>query len=208
MKLLNGWMIAGWMILAGVAAAQKIAVVDMKAIADRSQRIKADLDKSQGQVRELQDKLQSKLSEIQRAHDELNRQRTAMTESDVSAREEKIEAMRSDYNDTQEALNKKINQIQKQVLRPQAEKIQQIIAEVARDKGYDLVMDAEAVIYHSDAVDITPQVVQIFDRQPGASGAAEPALPPGASGGNKTQKDTGAPKATAKPEAKPKPRAR
>jgi outer membrane protein len=160
------------MLLAGVAGAQKIGVIDMKAIADKSTRIQADLKKSQGQVQTQQELLDGKMNQIQQLRQELNQRRTAMTDAEVSAQEEKIQSVRDEYNDLQTALNKQIAQIQRQVLRPQAERIQKIISDVARQQNIDVVLDAEAVIYHSDAVDITPVVVQIFDRQ--APAPAEP----------------------------------
>lgn len=162
-----------FILLAAGAAAQKIAVVDMKAIADRSQRVQSELQKSQDQIRDLQEKLDAKMAEMQRARDQLNARRSAMTETETAAQEEKAQRLREEYDDMQAALNKQINQIQRQVVRPQAERIQKIIAGVAKQQNIDLVIDSEAAIYHSDSIDITPLVVQIFDRE-GASPDAAP----------------------------------
>ena len=54
-------------------------------------------------------------------------------------------------------------------MKPAVNRILQIVDEVARKEGYDLVIPSEMALYRVDKIDITPLVIQTLDREgPGA----------------------------------------
>ena len=157
---------------------------------------KKDLDGKQAEIKELQEKLQ----------------RGGNTLSD-SAKEDltrSIDAKTKSYNRELEDAQAELEQEQQKVVGTLGQKMMAVIDKYAQQNGFAIVLDVSSqntpVLYASNTVDITKDVIDLYDKTvftatpaPAAPGAARPSAAPAA----RPAPATAAPKPAAPPAAAP-----
>lgn len=180
----------------------KIAIVDIQAallstaegkqmaaeIQSQFSAKQADLESMRKTLVDIQTRIQNgerTLSDEERARLERTGQRT---QAQLTRRQDEYQA---EFNDARQDAVEKLGR-----------KMGEIISHYARDNGFMMVMDSQVCnIYCSNQLDITQEIVRLYDQAyPVKGGAAAPATPKPAPARPATQ-----PPATQPPPTKPKP---
>jgi outer membrane protein len=172
--------------LAGISAAQsnapiKVGVIQIQAAlvstkdgqqaaAEFENRLspkRKELEKAQAEIKEMQDKLQRNANTMsQAAKDDLTRS---------------IDRKTTQLNrDTQDA-QAEADEEQQRLVRDLSEKMMPIIDKYAQEHGYSIILDVSnpqtPVIYASNTVDITKDIIELYDKTAPASKPASSAAP-------------------------------
>ena len=147
------------------ADAPTIAVVNVQQVFQQSPKI-ADLNKKlQDQFKGRQQKLIAQQKSLQDEVDNYKKEEPTMSQAQKDTMQKKVAgdqaALSKDASAFQEDLNKEQNRVMKGVLA----QLNSIISGLAKKNNYSLVLDAQAVIYATDAADITKQVSGEFDKK-------------------------------------------
>lgn len=145
---------------ANVQAADKIAIVNVSSIFQQlpqratvakqlENEFKSRATELQGQERDLQSKMQK-----------LQRDGSTMKASDRTKMEKDIMAQRDAFSQKAQAFEQDNRRRQGEERNKLLSRIQDAVRAVAKDKGYDLVIDANAVAYANSSNDITAQVLK------------------------------------------------
>ena len=182
MKKVMG-MLATAVLVAVAAPAQaqtgKVAVINVQSAivsTKDGQKAAADLETKYGPRRKQVDARQSELSSLR---DQL--QKGQNTLSDAAKNElyknidQKTKALNRDMEDAQAELQ----QDQERLIADLSQKIQVVLDKYARDNGYALVLDVSSqqtpVVYASNTIDITKDIVDLYDK---SSAAMAPSTAP------------------------------
>jgi Skp family chaperone for outer membrane proteins len=181
---------------AGAPRVAKIAVIDMARVSAESQLGKAyaaQLEKLQSDINAAAQAKQTELEKMDAAirelQDELQNQGGVLSAEARQNKEREIVRMGRDrqayLEDGQVEINQMRDRAQQQAQSINNEfqvKIRPVVEEVAKSKGYDLVLDSQVAYTISRDFDITRDVISKADEtlQPPAAGAA--AAPPASSG--------------------------
>jgi outer membrane protein len=163
-----------------------------KELEDRMAPRKKELDGKQAEIRELQERLQkggNTLSDS--AKEDLTRNIDQKTKS---------------FNRQVEDAQAELEHEQQKVLSSLGQKMMQVIDKYAQEKGFSVILDVSnqntPVLYASNTVDITKDIVELYDKSNIAASAAPAAAPKPA-----VQAAPAAPAAVAPKPAAPKPAA-
>jgi outer membrane protein len=145
--------------------ADGIAVVDVQQMFEQSPKI-ADFNKKlQDQFKGRQQKLVAQQKALQEEVDNYKKEEPTMNQKQKESLQKKIagdqSALSKDAAAFQEALSKEQSKTMKNV----STQLKEIIADIAKKNNYSVVLDGQAVIYKTDAVDITKQVSTEFDKK-------------------------------------------
>ena len=182
----------------GWCAEAKIAVVDMaRIVRGHPDTPAADslLEKQLEEFQAEQKDMEGEFDKQKKAFEEARKEaiNKALSESareeKTQAAEEKLVAVREYDRKMRETLNSRQKQLSEQSLRMRkriVEKIQDQIRAYAADKGYALVLDTaavgmsgvEIVLFSSDKVDITEDLMKIIGKSKPADAKAADAKPP------------------------------
>jgi outer membrane protein len=133
-----------------------------------------DLERKQGEIRSLQDSL--------------NRGGTAMADAAKEELKRNIDTKTKSFNRELEDSQAEWEQEQQKVLQDLGQKMMVVIDKYAKDNGFSLIIDVSSpqtpVLYASNTIDITREIVDLYDKNAGAlpSAAKPSAAPPAASG--------------------------
>jgi outer membrane protein len=155
-----------------------------KELEDKMAPRKKELDGKQAEIRDLQERLQkggNTLSDS--AKEDLTRNIDQKTKS---------------FNREVEDAQAELQTEQQKVLNALGQKMMQVIDKYAQANGFSVILDVSnqntPVLYASNTVDITKEIIDLYDKANGGAAAAAPAAPKPA-----------APKPAAAPPAAPKP---
>jgi outer membrane protein len=163
--MLRSLMLGGFLLFSSIPAfAGKIAIVDF-------QRAVAETTEGKSAEKRLQDGMNIRRAELQRQNAEiqrlvkdfeakqliLNEEARRQAVADIEAKQAKLEAdfMRFEQEMQQEYL---------EVVSSLDTKMRALSGTIAKEKGYDVVLDQSAVIYFgAEVVDMTPELIQRYN---------------------------------------------
>lgn len=152
---------------AGTASAQSIAIVDTQRVINDSISGKAARNNLEAEIKKGQAKLAQLKGDFEKQRGDVEKQSGILS---GAALEQKREALAKKQVELQRAYQ----DIQEQLARDNEREIGRVVQQVkavveklAAERKYDFVFerDRQAVIFHSEGIDITSEVVQLLDKQ-------------------------------------------
>ena len=151
----------------GVRAEVKIGYVDVDQALLETKAGK-EVDKTlKKSVEKKQKELQNKENDIKKMTKDLEKKKTILS---VDAFGEKRRELQEEMLRFQEFASKSQLELQKQrnkLLKPLAEKMEEVIAEIAKEEGYTAIFrkSPQVLLWASQEVDLTKQIIKRFEKK-------------------------------------------
>ena len=170
----------------GAQAQSRIAVVDVQhAVMQTEDGIRA-----QATLKKLFDRRQQELdgkqTELQRAREDIERQSRVLSRESLQKRMEDWQRQMVELQTVFVDYNKELQKKQGELTAPVIKKMMGVISRLAKKNGFELIIDKQAAPYARPDLDLTEQVVQLYNS--GGEGDA-PADKPGEKPGEKPPED-------------------
>jgi outer membrane protein len=168
-------------------AQQKIGVVQVQSAivgTKEGQKAASELEVKMTPKRK---ELETKQGELRKLQESLQKGGSVMNEQARAQLAREIDVKNKDYQRSLEDAQAEFQAEQDRILNDLGAKLMAVINKYAKDNGYSLVIDVSnpqtPVMYASDTIDITKEVIDLYDKNGGvapAPAAAKPAAPPAA----------------------------
>jgi outer membrane protein len=172
------------------ANAGKVAVMDFqKAVTENSDGKKAQ-EKFMGELNKRQAEFESKQKAVTDAQTKLQTGGIALNDTAKADLSKQIDKLNTDLQRMNDDAQKELGDLQQQLFRPIAEKVQDAVKSYSTENGFAVVFDlssqANSIIHWSDVADITTEIIRRVDATPAkapaaaapAAGTPKPAAPP------------------------------
>jgi outer membrane protein len=148
------------------ALAGKIAVVDFQRAVQETTEGKAAQDRldtmyatRKQEIDRLKSELDKEVADYQSRALILSEDARKQAESDLATKQQTFEQTYSQYQ-------QEMQQTYYQLLQGLDEKMRAMVEKIAKEKGYDLVLDQAAVVYfQGDTIDMTNELIQRYNAQ-------------------------------------------
>lgn len=165
-----------------VAAEMQIGFVDMqKALqtVDAGKKAKAQLEK---EFNSKKKELQSEEAAIQKMGEEFKKQQMVMSDEGRMKKQQEIQERIMKFQQMTARSQSEIQQKQDELTQPIIGKLRAIVADLAKQKGYSLVLEKNenTVLFHLEKDDMTTEVINQFNKQSKVSlgsGSKSPLVP-------------------------------
>jgi outer membrane protein len=194
-------------------AAVKIGLINIQRAIIESNEGRVAIERLQKQFAPRQTDLQTRQAEIEKLQKQLREQEKTLSDEARASLVRQIEAKTKDFNRANEDATNEAQQAEAQAVNEIGQKMMKVLDEYARKYGYHVVFDVGSpqspVLWASASVDLTDDVIKLYNSsEPAAgaatSGAAPPAARPAAKPATPAAKPaTPAAKPAAEPAAKP-----
>jgi len=172
---------------AGVAQAQqapgfKIAYVSLPKFAEKSNRHKAVEKRLRDQMAKLQAEFEKKKEELNSLQEELKKQGPMLKEDTLNAKIKEIGLKKMELELFEKQAQTQIQNEQREMMEIFRRDNTKIIADIRKEKNYTLIFTSEALLGADESMDITDEVIRIYDAQapaPAAGARPEPKAPAG-----------------------------
>ena len=148
---------------ASATAQMKVGFVDTAKLMESAPQVKAAQTNIEAEFAPREKELVELQRKIRAQEEKLARDTAVMSESENSKLERDILAMRRDLKRSQEEFRDDLNIRRNEVLAKLQREIFDAIVAFAKDKKYDLIL-GQGVVYSSDRVDITDDILTQLDR--------------------------------------------
>jgi len=162
---------------AAAEASTKVGVIDtQRAIMETEDglRMQATLKKI---FDSRQRELDKKQVDLQKERDDIEKQRGVLSQEALTKRVEKWQRDMMQLQTVFVEYNKEMQKKQNELTQPIFQRAMGLIRRLATQKGLDLIVDKQAVPYVRSDLDLTDQLITLYNSG-GAAGAAEPGAAP------------------------------
>jgi outer membrane protein len=155
--------------LAGVASAAapspavKIGVVDVQQVLNQSQRGMAAKQRLEQERNARQKELDARQQELQKLQQDMEKQASVLSEQ---AKREKRELLERRVRDVRRIAEDANREMEKRVREAEVEVTREIfgvIQEYGKDQAYTAILERSNIVFATQAIDITPEIVKRFD---------------------------------------------
>ena len=153
---------------AGAAAQEiKVAVVDVDQAINSTDQGKKARDEIQRKGKEAEAQLKPLFDKAQTLAKEIQEKRFVLSEDALRQKQLDLAEMQSDLRAKNAELEGQFKVDYERIVGPLRQKLYDIITEVGKEQGYTLVLERSTpgLIYAKEALDITDQVVQRFNKK-------------------------------------------
>ena len=167
---LRGFLFAvGLVLFAGAAAAQeiKIAVVDLDQAINATDQGKKAREELQGKQKQAEGQLKPMYERGKALAEEIQSKRFVLSEDALRQKQLDLAEIQSDLRAKGAELEGQFKVDYERLVGPLRDKLLGIITDFGKEQGYTLILERNTpgVIYTKEALDITDQVVQRFNKK-------------------------------------------
>lgn len=147
------------MLTASIAGAEvKIAVLNIQDVLTKSSAGLSAKDKIEKRMQELKASLDKEKEQIVSFQDDMKKKASVWTDDKKQEQLLEFQKKRRELEAKQENANMEMKSLQDRYLAPIMKELEGIVREVAKNKGYSLVLPSNAVLYFDNSVDVTAEV--------------------------------------------------
>jgi outer membrane protein len=161
-----GALAAGLVLVAGAATAQvRVGTVNLqKALQDTAEikQAEADLKARFGPRQEELAQLEKEITKLQQ---EAQANQDKYTEAAMSELISRIQLKQRQYQRNSEGLQDAVNRERQDILQRVGQRFQEVLRQVAEEKGLDMIIDVSNLLYAKDALDISAEVTAAYDKK-------------------------------------------
>jgi outer membrane protein len=162
------------------SAPQKFAIINMQQVILETKDGKQAVIELKAKFAPKEAEFQKRAEELQRKQDELRKTENTISEEKKATLTRDIDAMTKGLQRDTDDAREDVNQEQQKVLNDLGGKIMQVLNKYASDKQYTMVFDVSGtpnnILFASSAIDITREIITLYDANAPAS-VAKPAAP-------------------------------
>lgn len=153
------------LLLPALALAEpKIVVVDPERALGETEEVKARIGKFQNDMQGQENKLRKLRDDIMKIEERLQKEGVAMSRDQSQSLTDERDAKMIEFRSLQQILQQRLQQSQEELQAAMSPKLEKAVTDLSKEKGYDLVLVKQAVLFSSAAVDITADVTKQINR--------------------------------------------
>ena len=159
--------VLGALLMAAAAHAEtKIGFVDMqKAIQSTSagKKAKAELE---GEFNKKKKDLEKKEADLKKMGEDLEKKKSVLSEEALGKKQAEFQEEMLKYRDVVGKSQIEIQKKERDLTAPILEKMKKVIAKIAKDKGYTLVMENnQGILFAAPDSDLTDEVIKAYEKE-------------------------------------------
>lgn len=161
---MRSMVLAAILFMAIPAFALNVACVDMKKVWENSKEIKAEKANMEKMLKKTQEDLKKKEADLKALQEKALKGAQTMTDEAKQAMQEEFQKKYLEFQELYQSSQKMLQEKDYTAQSSFIEKVRKIAVEIAKKKGYDLVLAKDNVLYMEDKYDITPDVIGVINK--------------------------------------------
>ncbi|NIA08897.1 MAG: hypothetical protein GWP10_03815 [Nitrospiraceae bacterium] len=145
----------------------KIAVINMQRVVRNSVAGRKVMERLNKKFESLQKKLQTKQNEIKAFKEDLDRKAPLMNGDARIEKQREYKKKLRDFKDQSDDAQFEMRQEESKNMDPILKKLQKVVGHIGKKDGYTIILEKNmpGIYYVSPRVDISDQVIKIYDKQ-------------------------------------------
>lgn len=141
-------------------SAEKIATIDFSTVYNQLPELKSATDQLESEFKPTVAKLQSQESTLNKKIQEFQKKASKLSTKDLNTQKNKLEQEQAKLDADVKSFMKNKTERLEEVRNGFLDKIKEVAKNVSKSKGYDMVVDASAVVWVDNKDDLTQDVIK------------------------------------------------
>lgn len=146
------------MLLPMLANAEKVGIVNAMAALQGSDKVQQHMSQLDNELKSDGQKMQRLQGQVRKIQEKLQKENMTMSQDEVDDLRTDAQQQMIEIKSLQRKLQKKSEEGQREIMNEMGPKLQAAVEKIAKQKGLDVVVNAQAVVYAQDGLDITDAV--------------------------------------------------
>lgn len=143
-----------------VLAAANVVVADSQAALMATDVARKSVEKLQGELKPQRDRMDAIRKEVKAIEDRFQKDGSVLSETDKKNLQKQAESKLSEYRNLAEAVQKRTQEVQVELLQRMVPKMEMVIDELRKANGYDIIIEKKNVIFADTTADITRKITE------------------------------------------------
>ncbi|MGZ3768074.1 MAG: OmpH family outer membrane protein [Bdellovibrio sp.] len=147
-------------------AESKIGFVDMQKAIQATAVGKKAKSELEGEFNKKKKELEKKEADLKKMGEDIEKKKSVLSEDALTKKQAEFQEEMLKYRDVVGKSQVEIQKKERDLTAPILEKMKKVIAKVAKDKGYSLVLEnSQMVLYSTPEADLTDEVIKAFEKE-------------------------------------------
>ncbi len=146
---------------------QKIGYVDLQKALNLSASGKAAKEKIKAKVQGYDAEVQQRQEELKKLKEDLEKQAMLLSEEARNNKERSYQQKVKDYQRFTKDIQETLQQTDADLTRKILESLLKVVQDVGKSEGYAIILEKteSSLVYADESIDITNEVIKVFDKQ-------------------------------------------
>ncbi|MEN0059000.1 MAG: OmpH family outer membrane protein [Bdellovibrio sp.] len=147
-------------------AEAKFGFVDMQKAIQASSAGKKAKTELEGDFNKKKKELEKKEADLKKMGEDLEKKKSVLSEEALAKKQAEFQDEMLKYRDVVGKSQLEIQKKERELTAPILEKMKKVIAKIAKEKGYSLVLEnSQMVLYSTPEADLTDEVIKAFEKE-------------------------------------------
>ncbi len=147
-------------------AEAKVGYVDMQKAIQATAAGKKAKTELEGEFNKKKKELEKKEADLKKMGEDLEKKKSVLSEEALGKKQAEFQEEMLKYRDVVGKSQVEIQKKERELTAPILEKMKKVIAKLAKDKGYAMVIEnSQMVLYATPETDLTDEVIKAFDKE-------------------------------------------
>ncbi len=144
----------------------KIGVVDVQKLQNKSKAFQREKAKLKKKFDEMQKKLDEEKKALRKLEEDFRKQSVMLSLDAKVDKKRELERKRRFYKYLYGDFSQEMKEIEVEVMKRVLKDLEKVVEKIAEKEGFTLILEKKTVglVYYHDAIDITDQVTEAYDR--------------------------------------------
>lgn len=148
-------------------SAAKIGVVDFQSAIQQTKEGQAAQKKLDNAYQQKKNAIAALETQLRQMQSDYEKQASILADSARKAKEQELLAAQSQYQQAYQQSEQEMQALYGQLMQNLLDKMKMICTQIGKEKGYTLIIEKGAVVFSTDAVDLTSELVKRYDSSTG-----------------------------------------
>ena len=148
-------------------SAAKIGVVDFQSAIQQTKEGQAALKKLDTAYQQKKTAIAAMETQLRQMQSDYEKQASILADSARKAKEQELLAAQSQYQQAYQQSEQEMQALYGQLMQNLLDKMKMICTQIGKEKGYTLIIEKGAVVFSTDAIDLTSELVKRYDSSTG-----------------------------------------
>ena len=148
-------------------ATAKIGVVDFQSAIQQTKEGQAAQKKLDTAYQQKKTAIAAMETQLRQMQSDYEKQASILADSARKAKEQELLAAQSQYQQAYQQSEQEMQALYGQLMQNLLDKMKMICTQIGKEKGYTLIIEKGAVVFSTDAIDLTSELVKRYDSSTG-----------------------------------------
>lgn len=148
-------------------SASKIGVVDFQAAIQQTKEGQAAQKKLDAAYQQKKTAIAAMENQLRQMQSDYEKQASILADSARKAKEQELMSAQAQYQQAYQQSEQEMQALYGQLMQNLLDKMKMICTQIGKEKGYTLIIEKGAVVFSTDAIDLTAELVKRYDSSTG-----------------------------------------